>query len=160
MADGATMMSASDETVARPVARLGVAAVQTTGADGLAVATPREAERNARVALRLAPILTLAVYFGLACGVAEGLAAVLTSVVPDGFGWKNDLLPPILLIAPLFNMWLFVTAGCVLALALRVVPGRHSDLPAWAVFAWLAVYGPLAALGRLHTLTCMLLAAG
>jgi arylsulfatase A-like enzyme len=105
-------------------------------------------------------VLLVAICFGLLCGLAEALVDAILSVVPDGLGWKNDLLPQILWIAPLVNMLLFLTAGCLLAPALLFLGGRGAVLAAWAIFAWLACYAPLVAVGRLGSLACLLLASG
>ena len=105
-------------------------------------------------------ILLIAACFGVFSGLAEGAVDWVLSVVPDGLGWRNDLVPGILWIAPAFNLILFLTLGVVLAALSRVLPRIRHDLLGYAVFGWLAIYGPLAATARLHQVACVLLASG
>ena len=105
-------------------------------------------------------LLLTAACFGLLCGLGESIVYALLSVVPDGFGWKNDLLPEILWIAPVVNLLWFLGVGAIVALLSRVGPRIRHDLYGYAVFGWLASYGLLATLGKLRQSACILLALG
>lgn len=105
-------------------------------------------------------VLLIAACFGLCCGLAEGGIYWILSVVPDWIGWRNDLLPQILWIAPMANLLLFLGLSLPVMLLGRAVPSVRPDLFAYAVFGWLASYGPLAASAKLHPLTCVLIALG
>jgi arylsulfatase A-like enzyme len=109
---------------------------------------------------RQSRILLIAACFGVLSGLAEGGVDWVRSVVPDGLGWRNDLLPAILWIAPLVNLVLFLVLGAAVALLSRFLRRFRDDVLAYAVFGWLATYGPLAALGKLHQVACVLLATG
>jgi arylsulfatase A-like enzyme len=97
---------------------------------------------------------------GLFSGLAEGAVYWILSIIRIG-GWKNDLLPEILWIAPLFNLMVFLVVA-LLAVALFMVFSKkfQNELFAWAIFGWCAIYGPLSASGKLNQIACVLLASG
>ena len=141
---------------------------------GIALATPagRRASHNwgARIAALSHPerpwresyfrLLSMAARFGLICGFAEGIVCWIFSIVPGNLGWKQDLLPEILWIAPVLNGILFMVLGSLVAFLARGVRRLPLDLIGYAVFGWLAIYGPLFASGRVHRLAAGLLATG
>jgi arylsulfatase A-like enzyme len=102
----------------------------------------------------------IAACFGLFVGIAEGLYNWLASVLPDHLGWKNDLLPEILWIPPLFDLLLFLALAIPVVIVSRFLPRVRLDLCVYVVFGWLSVFGILSASGRLHRVTCVLLASG
>lgn len=103
-------------------------------------------------------LLLIAACFGLLCGLAEVITDWTFHIVPDRQGWKNDLLPEILWVAPLFNFCLFLSIGVGLILLNRVFAKVRRDVLGYAVFGWLASYGVLSKSGRLHQITCVVLA--
>lgn len=102
--------------------------------------------------------LLIAACFGLFCGLAEGTTDWILSVVPDKLGWKNDLLPEILWVAPIVDLLLFLAIGGAVVLVSRVFPKARRELLGYAVIGWLASYGVLSMSGRLHQITCVILA--
>ena len=104
--------------------------------------------------------LSIAASLGLICGLAEGLIYWLFGVIPDPFGWRKDLLPDILWVAPVFNALLFMAAGGAIFLLIGRLRGVSLDLLGYAGFGWLAILGPLVASGRLRRSASLLLATG
>src|SRR5512143_1375395 len=68
----------------------------------------QSASRCAGMQRPLRRLLLLAACFGIASGLAEAGACTVLRLVPDPRGWRSDLLPQILWIAPLVNGALFL----------------------------------------------------
>ncbi|MBI4516668.1 MAG: sulfatase [Deltaproteobacteria bacterium] len=123
--------------------------------------SPAQPGQSTPPAPSFALIVTVAASFGLICGLAEALIYWGLSIVPDPLGWRNDLLPEILWIAPAVNSLLFAAVGGLTAAASRLCRLTRAALPVYyALFGAGAIYAPLAAMGRLRPLTCVLLATG
>lgn len=101
--------------------------------------------------------ILIAACFGLLSGLGEGINAWIFSIVPDHLGWKNDLLPEILWIAPVFDLLLFSALAVPVIILSRLFPKIRTDLLVYSIFGWLSVYGFLSASGRLHRVTCAVL---
>src|SRR5690349_10986204 len=95
-------------------------------------------------------LFLISLCFGLLSGLAEGSVYWILSVHADGFGWKNDLLPEILWIAPLVNVMGFLLLALLVVLIRRVLPQLAKDFFAYAAFGYAALYGPLSASGKFN----------
>ncbi|MCC7353653.1 MAG: sulfatase [Anaerolineae bacterium] len=154
------------------IALLVVGIVLLLGGVGLATPAGQRASHNwsTRIAALNQPerpwretyfrLLSIAARLGLISGLAEGIIYWIFSIVPGNLGWKQDLLPEILWIAPVLNGILFMVLGSLAAVLARGVRRLPLDLVGYAVFGWLAIYGPLLASGRVHRFAAVLLATG
>ena len=105
-------------------------------------------------------VFLIAASFGLFSGLLEGSVYWTLSRIPDRLGWKNDLLPEILWIAPISNLLFFLVIALLVVGLCHVFRRIRRDLLAYAIFGWLAIYGPLSASGKFHWLASVLLALG
>ena len=105
-------------------------------------------------------IILIAACLGIICGIAENFVYLVLSIVPDKFGWKNDLLPQIFLIAPLFNLLFFLAISLLVCVLCFAFPRIRKDLISYVLFGWLAIYCPLGALGKFHWVASVSLATG
>ncbi len=118
-------------------------------------------------AWRIAPlILTLAAFFALAGGLAEGALVWARGEAPVSRGFSNSLAPEMFWIAPLVDLTLLLGAALGLLLLVWIVPARFQparlrlDAVAVGLFAWLAVLGAVMTLDELSGWSKALLALG
>jgi len=104
--------------------------------------------------------LIIAACFGLSFGIAEAIYDWLASIRPDGLGWRNDLIPEILWISPVFDLFLFLSIALAILIVSRFWSRLTPDVCVYFVLGWLAVFGILSASGRLHPVACVVLALG
>jgi arylsulfatase A-like enzyme len=120
----------------------------------------RPAASDRRTPERIIHVLLIAACLGLVSGILEAGANGLLAVIPDAFGWRSDLLPGILWIAPLVSVSLFCIAALPIALIAWKSHNNVGEFVSFSVLGLMAVFGPLAALGRLSTLARVLLTLG
>lgn len=105
-------------------------------------------------------IFLIAMCLGMLTGLAEAGVDLILSIIPDQLGWRNDLIPTVLWVAPIFNLLLFVALSVPVILVIRLLPRVRSDLVASAVFGWLASFGAASASKKIDPLACAILATG
>lgn len=105
-------------------------------------------------------LFLIAVCLGVLTGVAEAGIDFILSLIPDQLGWRNDLVPTILWVAPIFNLLLFMALSVPVMLAARFLKRVRPDLLAYAVFGWLACFGAVSASKKIDPLASAILATG
>lgn len=101
--------------------------------------------------------LALAIWFGLAVGLAEAATRAALMLLPGR--WAR-VSPHVVWMAPAFDVALFAAAGLVLSVLALAWPRLRSLTVAVLVFVFLGLLGPLLFVPRLHPLAGTLLAAG
>ncbi|HUR09274.1 MAG TPA: sulfatase [Nonomuraea sp.] len=107
-------------------------------------------------------IVLIALCLGLVSGLGEGAMYWFQGVAPTRSGWRGDLLPEILWIAPLFDLALFGTLGVLVAVVGRLSgrAGRYVALAGVFGLTVIAAFGPLLAWPQFHPLALLVLALG
>jgi arylsulfatase A-like enzyme len=101
--------------------------------------------------------LALAIWCGLAVGLAEAATRAALMLVP---GRWASVSPHVVWMAPTFDAALFAATGLVLSVLALAWPRLRSLPVAVLVFVFLGLLGPLLFVPRLHPLAGALLAAG
>lgn len=117
----------------------------------------RERQSAPRLLDGIGPALLVAVWFGLAAGLLEAIAATLLKGAP---GFAVRVSPEILWVAPALNLSLFllITAGL---LALLGLAGRTTDAKFLAgMFSGATLFSLLLLLGIMHQVAALILSLG
>lgn len=102
-------------------------------------------------------ILLVAVFFGLAAGLAEGITAIFLRGVP---GFVVRVSPDILWVAPTFNSALFIALGLGFAVMSPFAP-RLANIRIWTgLLSGLTLFGFLLVIGRVQQTAALLLSVG
>jgi arylsulfatase A-like enzyme len=102
-------------------------------------------------------VFLIAVWFGLAAGLLEGLTAVLLRGVP---GFSIVGLPEILWIAPGFNLTLFLLMNVVLDLLFYRQAKGPQVRQIVSLFSWVTLFGFLLLVHKLHQGASLILSLG
>lgn len=117
----------------------------------------REQQSTARPLDSIRPALLVAIWFGLAAGLLEAIAATLLKGVP---GFAVRVSPEILWVAPAFNLSLFLLIGAGVV-ALLALAGKATDAKVLAgIFTWATLFSLLLLLGIMHQLAALILSFG
>jgi arylsulfatase A-like enzyme len=111
---------------------------------------------------RAAVVLLIALWFGLAAGLAEGLSYLVLQA--NGWvSWETRLIavdPNILWASPVVDVSLFVLIACLLLPSLWLLKRFNAAVLATGLFATAAYYAVLAVSGRIHGFGVLMLALG
>lgn len=121
------------------------------------IETPVREKANTAVSSGPGRVLLIAVWFGLLCGLFEGITATVLRGVP---GFAVRVSPEILWIAPVFNLLLFILIGIAASIAFRII-GKTPDVK-WilGLFVWITIFDLFLLTGKLQTIAALILSLG
>ena len=101
--------------------------------------------------------LLLAVWFGLAAGLLEGLTALILRGEPQFY---IRVSPDILWIAPAVNLLLFLLIGAILDVLYRLTGKPPDESLIAGLFTWATLFALLLLLGVMHQVAALILSLG